>query len=93
MVYLVTWDLNKEKPNYDHARDLFLLLFDSYDNIKDSGLDSVRFISTSETVSEVFVYLKTRLDEDDRIIITLLTKDAYAGRIKTIVSDWISQRI
>jgi hypothetical protein len=44
-VYVVTWDLNKEKPNYAEARKQFIAHLERYDNTKDPGLDSVRFVS------------------------------------------------
>ena len=48
-VYLVTWDLNKEKPNYAEARKQFIAHVERYENKKDAGLDSVRFVSTNLT--------------------------------------------
>lgn len=53
MVYLVTWDLNKEKSNYASARTAFLAHLNRYGNIKDSGLDSVRFVSTNWSANQV----------------------------------------
>lgn len=52
-VYLVTWDLNKEKPNYAAARQKFLGRLDQYENTKDPDLDSVRFVSTTWTASQI----------------------------------------
>ena len=45
-VFVVTWDLNHEKPNYRQARAAFLRHLEAFENIRDGGLDSVRFIST-----------------------------------------------
>lgn len=36
-VYLVTWDLNKEKPNYAEARKQFIAHVERYENKKDAG--------------------------------------------------------
>jgi hypothetical protein len=52
-VYLVTWDLNKEKPNYAEARKQFIAHLERYEKTKDAGLDSVRFVSTSWTAEQV----------------------------------------
>ena len=46
-VFLVTWDLNRENANYAQARATFVKHLEAYENTRDQGLDSVRFISTS----------------------------------------------
>jgi len=43
-VYVVTWNLNKEKSNYNTARTAFIQQLEKYSNKADSGLESVRFI-------------------------------------------------
>jgi hypothetical protein len=50
-VYLVTWDLNKEKPNYAQARQNLITHLERYQNIRDPGLDSVWFLSTELSAS------------------------------------------
>ena len=40
-VYLVTWDLNREKPNYSEQRQKLIAQLGRYQHIKDPGLDSV----------------------------------------------------
>ena len=52
-VCLVTWDLNKEKPNYAEARKQFIAHLERYEHKKDAGLDSVRFVSTNLTADQV----------------------------------------
>lgn len=53
-VHVVTWNLNKERSNYNQARENFINHLDkNYDNTKDSGLESVRFISTTENASKL----------------------------------------
>jgi hypothetical protein len=39
-VYLVTWDLNREKPNYSEMRQRPINQLSRYERIKDPGLDS-----------------------------------------------------
>lgn len=92
-VYLVTWDLNKEKPNYYQARNSFVSHLDSYDNTKDDGLDSVRFISTNETVYQIDEYLRQKLDDNDRLFITKLVNYQHQGWLATTTWNWINARI
>lgn|GEM_PF-194235 len=89
-VYLVTWDLNQEKPNYAAARTQFLTHLDRYDNTKDSGLDSVRFVSTNWSADQVSDDLRTKLDNNDRLVVTKLTSGAHQGWLSKAVWDWIN---
>jgi hypothetical protein len=90
-VYLVTWDLNKEKPNYAQARSAFISHLDNFDNIKDPGLDSVRFISTTWSVYQIDEYLRQRLDSNDRLMVVQL--GTHQGWIQRTVWDWINARL
>jgi hypothetical protein len=91
-VYLITWDLNKEKPNYADARRKFLGRLDQYENIKDSGLDSVRFVSTTWTANQVSDDLRKYMDNDDRIIVTQLISGRHNGWLNKAVWAWINAR-
>jgi len=92
-VYLVTWDLNKEKSGYANARANFLARLDDYDNEKDSGLDSVRFVSTDWSADEISEDLRKKLDKNDRLIITKLINGNHQGWLSEKVWDWISERM
>ena len=92
-VYLVTWDLNKEKPNYATARTQFVTHLDRYENVKDSGLDSVRFISTNRSADQVSEDLRTKLDDNDRLFVTKLTGGGHQGWLAKTVWDWINARL
>ena len=89
-VYVVTWDLNKEKPNYQAARKAFLDHLGAYEQTKDSGLDSVRFISTDETASEVKDFLREKMDDNDRLLVSRMRKGERSGWLT--VWDWIKAR-
>jgi len=91
-VYLVTWDLNKEKPNYAKARADFLARLDEYTNIKDEGLDSVRFLATTWTVDQVSDDLRTNLDDNDRIVVINMS-GSHQGWLSKKVWDWINERL
>lgn len=48
-VFVVTWNLNKERGNYASARAEFLKHLERYPNIGEPGLESVRWIQSSAT--------------------------------------------
>jgi len=92
-VFLVTWDLNKEKPNYAQARIAFVKHLEAYENTRDDGLDSVRFISTTSSADQVDSYLRQKLDDNDRLVVTQLVRGGHQGWLSKSVWDWISQRL
>jgi hypothetical protein len=92
-VYLVTWNLNNEKPNYADARKVFLSKLEEYDNIKDSGLDSVRFISTNQSAQQISDNLRQAMDDDDRIFVTKLNVGGHQGWLDISVWKWIETHI
>ena len=91
-VYVVTWELNKEKPNYQAARKAFVEHIDRYTHTKDPGLDSVRFISTTWTPSEVRDDLKKKLDANDRLFLCQINSRQNDGWLSQPVWDWINSK-
>ena len=92
-VFLVTWDLNQEKLNYGEARVAFIKHLEAYENAKDGGLDSVRFISTTNTADQVSTYLRQKVDDNDRLIVTKLNNGAHQGWLSKATWDWINDRL
>jgi hypothetical protein len=93
-VYLVTWDLNKEKPNYATARANFISRLNQYENVKDEGLDSVRFVSVNNwTSEEVADDLRRKLDKNDRLVVVKMTNTNHSGWLSGTVWDWINARL
>ncbi len=92
-VYMVTWNLNKERGNYDAARQAFIKHLERYDNVKDSGLESVRWISTTGAASQLEADLRSKLDSNDRIFVTKLIRENYEGWISQATWDWINARM
>ncbi len=92
-VYVITWNLNNERQNYDSARRSFIQHLERYENTKDSGLESVRWISTSSTAEQVQKDLLTKLDGNDRLFISKLTSGNHQGWLSKQVWDWISARL
>ena len=71
-VFVVTWNLNKERANYAAARLAFITHLEKYDNVADSGLESVRFISTTQSAQQVSDNLRQKMDDNDRILVSKL---------------------
>lgn len=92
-VYLVTWDLNKEKPNYATARSAFITHLQRYQHIKDPGLDSVWFIESNTTADQIDTDLRKKLDDNDRIIVTKLISGGHQGWLSQAVWNWINARL
>lgn len=92
-VYLVTWDLNKEKTNYAAARAEFIKNLEEFENTKDNGLDSVRFISTDWGVGKISDDLRTEMDDNDTIFVTKLDRGNHQGWFSEKTWDWINARL
>lgn len=93
MVYLVTWDLNKEGAAYNTARARLVTQIERFDSTYDSDLDSVRFISTTMDSSELSTNLRTFMDSNDKIIVTQLQSGRHQGWLSQSVWDWINARL
>ncbi|MER9546265.1 hypothetical protein NKI72_30190 [Mesorhizobium sp. M0437] len=92
-VYLVTWDLNKQKPNYNQARQNLIDHLARYEHIKDSGLDSVWFISSTLSADALDADIRTRMDTNDRVIVTKLVHGQHQGWLGQNLWDWINARL
>ncbi|MFL6726127.1 MAG: hypothetical protein ACJ8FS_06400 [Sphingomicrobium sp.] len=92
-VYVVTWDLNKEEPNYASARAAFIRQLETYENTRDPGLDSVRFISTASGPNDIDGYLRQQLDTNDRLFVSKLISGQHQGWLNEDVWTWINARL
>lgn len=92
-VFLVTWDLNQEKPNYSKARAAFLEKLDKFTNRADPGLDSVRFISTTWDATQISDYLRKAQDDNDTLFVTKIHKGGGErnGWLKKSTWEWIRE--
>lgn len=94
-VYLVTWDLNREKPNYSSARDKFISYLDGFkDYCVDSGLDSARFISTDLDADAISKHLRKAQDDNDTLLVVRIYSgsDNRAGWLNKTTWTWIEAR-
>lgn len=92
-VYVITWNINKERQNYDTARRAFIQHLEHYDNIKDSGLESVRWISTASTATQVYQDLMSKLDKNDRLFVSLMASGTHQGWLSQQTWNWIDAHI
>lgn len=92
-VYLVTWDINRERQNYTQARQNLINHLSRYEHIKDPGLDSVWFISSTASANAVSDDVRTMLDVNDRLIVTKLVRDQHQGWLAQNVWNWINTRL
>jgi hypothetical protein len=92
-VYIVTWNLNKERSNYDQARKDFLKQLDTYENIADPGLESVRFLSTQHSADQISGVLRQKLDNNDRLFVSKVRTGEHQGWLAQNVWDWINKRL
>jgi hypothetical protein len=92
-VFLVTWELNREKPNYAQARATFLATLEQFEYTKDQGLDSVAFVASTSTADGVSDTLRKRLDDNDRLVVTKLVSGSHQGWLSKTTWDWINARL
>ncbi len=93
MVYIVTWDFNKEKPNYNTKRAKFLLALKSHIVAKDPGLDSVLFISYSGSSTQLYNSLVKCFDANDRLVVAKLTARQATALLTARTLNWINARL
>lgn len=92
-VYIITWNLNKERSNYEQARKDLLKQFDNYENIGDPGLETVRFVSTTQSADQVSGFLRQKMDSNDRVFVSKLRIGEHQGWLTQNVWDWINKRM
>lgn len=92
-VYVVTWNLNRERSNYDAARRQFIQHLERYPNAQDGGLESVRWVQSSGTAQQLSDDLRQKLDNNDRIFVSKLNAGQYAGWLNKDVGNWINARL
>lgn len=92
-VFVVTWNLNKERSGYDQARREFIAHLERYDNVKDTGLETVRWISTTNTAEDISAFLRQKLDTNDRLFISKLSSGQHQGWLDTATWAWIKARL
>jgi len=89
MVLLITYDLNKAKD--------YTALYEAIKSLgdwrRDSGLDSVWFVSTSLAPFQVRDRLLQVMDSDDTLFVTRLRSGEYDGWMSKLTWTWIQGRV
>ena len=88
MVYLVKYELNRPGQNYP---GLWAAL-GQYDYIRDNGLHSAWFLSTSWSAQQVYNHLAPHIDRSDRIFITRIRPGEHFGWMDQAIWNWITAR-
>jgi hypothetical protein len=89
-VFVVTWNLNRERSNYGQARAAFIKQLEQYPNVLDPALETVRWIASSASASEISRDLRTKLDANDRLFVTQLSGGTHQGWLSQATWDWIN---
>lgn len=92
-VFVVTWNINKERSSYALARQQFLSSFEKYETIYDSALETVRWVSTNITAQQLETDLQRTLDQNDRIFVSQVFGGTYYGWLPNEIWNWIQARI
>lgn len=92
-VFVVTWNLNKERSNYSAARTAFIAQLENYKNKSDSGLESVRFIETTHSADQVDSFLRQKMDQNDRLLVSKMNHGQHQGWLSKEVWEWINARL
>jgi hypothetical protein len=92
-VYVVTWNLNKERANYANARAEFIKQLDTYEGIRDDKLETVRFVSSASSAYQVSEFLRQKLDDNDSLFVSKLHVGAHSGWLDRDVWAWVDARL
>jgi hypothetical protein len=84
MIYLITYDLNTEGKDYNAL----------YDKIKSLGqwfhpLESVWFLQSSYSVSQISEQLRTTMDNNDYIFVVEITRQLRQGWLPKTAWEWL----
>lgn len=92
-VFVVTWNLNQERASYDQARRAFVTHLERHTHHADSGLESVRWISTSWTAEQLYNDLAQKIDGNDRLFISKVAAGDYSGFLEQATIDWLVGKV
>ncbi|ALN93760.1 hypothetical protein [Lysobacter gummosus] len=77
--FVITWNLNKERENYAQARKDFIAHLERHANVGESGMESVRWISTTYSVDQICNDLRTKMDKNGRIFVSQVVSGTHHG--------------
>jgi hypothetical protein len=85
MVYLITYDLNAQGKDYNAL----------YEQIKSLGecfhpLESVWFLQSDVDVNTITEQLRTKMDNNDNILVVEITEQAHQGWLPKTAWEWLN---
>jgi CRISPR-associated endonuclease Cas2 len=88
MLYLVTYDLNKPRQDYENL----------FDALKQAGtwwhhLDSTWIVKSNEDIGNFANRIKKEIDQNDSLLIVEITNDNYKGWLVQEAWDWLRNNI
>jgi coenzyme F420-reducing hydrogenase alpha subunit len=92
-VYLVTWDLNREGAGYALAKARLDRTLETFNRIRDNGLDSTIFIESNASATECYKHIAQALDKNDRLVVTKLNPQEMTAHLHDDVWTWLNNRI
>jgi hypothetical protein len=91
-VYVVAYDINKERQGWGNDRDKLRAKIKSQWPDWAYLSESAYAINTNDSVATVFTTLKPFLDTNDRLYVITLTRP-WDGRGPQEVLDWLTARL
>jgi hypothetical protein len=92
-VYLVTWQLNPEKPDHDEASAALVARLEEYQYITVEEFERVYFVSTPLAAGQINADLHKWLESGDMIVVAQVMEGSYCGYMPQQVWDWIEERL
>ncbi|MCA9397512.1 hypothetical protein KC573_01675 [candidate division WWE3 bacterium] len=87
-------ELNKEGAKYAATSKLLHERLNSLETIRDSGLETVRFVASGSSSEQLYNYIVSGiLDTNDRIIVSQLKNGDNFGLLDSQVWNWINARL
>ncbi len=92
-VFVIVWNLNKEGAAYADVRAKFFELLSKTDYSYSSTLETTAFVSTASNVDQIYDYFRQAMDDNDRLLVSLLVEGYYKGWLDKTQTEWISARM
>lgn len=90
-VFLVAYDMNKERKGWDNDRDKLREAIKGYGTWAYLS-ESAYAIETDQTARQVFTALSKHIDENDTLLVITLTAK-WDGRASKKVIDWLTKKL
>jgi hypothetical protein len=85
---LIGYDLDQPGQNYEGVRRQIEILGSSW-----HYLDSTWLVDTPLTVQQASDWIRTAMDDNDKLLVLDITGDAHAGWLPQDAWDWIKEHV